>query len=316
MKSIGQDSQAIAGWNGPGPFTITNNYLEAAGQNVIFGGSDPAIPDLVPSDIVVQGNHLAKVLAWRSEPEWTVKNLFELKNAQRVLVDGNVMENNWLAAQVGYAVLFTPRNQDGRCPWCVVQDVQFTNNVVRHTGAGVKILGRDYNYPSQEANNIVVRNNLFEDVSGAKYGGQGRFVQLTGGGRNITFDHNTVLQDGWTVIVVSHPVENFVFTNNIVPDYSWAIKGDGTSPGNPTIATYFAPSTFLGNIFAGSNPSIYPGGNHYPASMAAVGFVNYAPLTGGNYRLALTSLYRNAGNDGTDVGVDIDALNAAAGTAY
>jgi hypothetical protein len=37
----GADTQAIAGWNGPGPFKIVNNYLEAAGENVIFGGAEP-----------------------------------------------------------------------------------------------------------------------------------------------------------------------------------------------------------------------------------------------------------------------------------
>ena len=42
-KSTTQDSQAIAGWNGPGPYTIENNYLEAAGENVMIGGADPAI---------------------------------------------------------------------------------------------------------------------------------------------------------------------------------------------------------------------------------------------------------------------------------
>src|SRR5207247_1914875 len=42
------DSQAIAGWNGPGPFTIIGNYLEAAGENVMFGGADPTVPGLVP----------------------------------------------------------------------------------------------------------------------------------------------------------------------------------------------------------------------------------------------------------------------------
>ena len=90
FKEAGADSQAIAGWNGPGPFTITNNYLEAAGENVMFGGADPAIDGLVPSDIVVTRNHLAKPLRWRSgtpgaeATAWTVKNLFELKNARRV----------------------------------------------------------------------------------------------------------------------------------------------------------------------------------------------------------------------------------------
>ena len=44
FKEAGADSQAIAGWNGPGPFKIANNFLEAAGENVLFGGADPSIP--------------------------------------------------------------------------------------------------------------------------------------------------------------------------------------------------------------------------------------------------------------------------------
>ena len=37
------DSQAIGGWNGAGPFRIVNNFLEAASENIMFGGADPAI---------------------------------------------------------------------------------------------------------------------------------------------------------------------------------------------------------------------------------------------------------------------------------
>ncbi|HWQ35194.1 MAG TPA: hypothetical protein VNQ79_20280, partial [Blastocatellia bacterium] len=44
---VGFDTQAIAGWNGPGPFRIVNNYLEGAGENVMFGGADPKIANLV-----------------------------------------------------------------------------------------------------------------------------------------------------------------------------------------------------------------------------------------------------------------------------
>src|SRR4029077_1102671 len=51
IKAVGQDSQAICGWNGPGPYTITNNYLEAAAENLLFGGADPSVPNLVPADI-------------------------------------------------------------------------------------------------------------------------------------------------------------------------------------------------------------------------------------------------------------------------
>jgi PKD repeat protein len=65
-KSATQDSQAIGGWNGPGPFTIENNYLEASGENVMFGGADPAIPNLVPSDIIFRRNQVSRPMAWRN----------------------------------------------------------------------------------------------------------------------------------------------------------------------------------------------------------------------------------------------------------
>ena len=50
-------------------------------------GADPTIKDLVPSDIEIRRNHLAKPLAWKAgEPayegrKWSVKNLLELKEA-------------------------------------------------------------------------------------------------------------------------------------------------------------------------------------------------------------------------------------------
>jgi hypothetical protein len=60
------DSQAILGTNGPGPFKILNNHLEAAGENIMFGGEDPKITNLVPSNILIRGNYMVKDEAkWR-----------------------------------------------------------------------------------------------------------------------------------------------------------------------------------------------------------------------------------------------------------
>jgi len=66
IKAVGQESQAICGWNGPGPFRLENNYIEAAGIGVMFGGADPAIPYLVPSNITIRRNHFSKNLKWRN----------------------------------------------------------------------------------------------------------------------------------------------------------------------------------------------------------------------------------------------------------
>jgi hypothetical protein len=312
IKSSSQDSQAICGWNGPGPFIISNNYLEAAGENVMFGGADPSIVGLVPAMIMFTGNHLAKQLAWRTQ-SWVVKNLFELKNAQDVMVDGNLMEYNWAAAQSGYSVLFTPRNQSGTAPWTVVQRVTFTNNVVRHVSSVLNILGTDNLATSQLTNTITIRNNLFVDVSAASYGGVGRLL-LINGGVDITIDHNTAFNDGSsTVYGYGAAVQGFVFTNNIVPDNKYGIMGDSASPGNTTITRYFPNGQFLANIIVAAPASSFPSGNFYPASMLDVGFVSYA---GGDYRLDTSSPYMRASTDGTDPGCNIDTLDAAAGTTY
>src|SRR5262249_39640926 len=105
----------------------------------------------------------------------------------------------------------------------------------------------------------------------------------------------------------------FVFTNNVLPNNSWALMGTNASPGNGAIAMYFPDGLFQDNVIAGAPASTYPTGNFYPSLLSAVGFVN---LAGGNYRLSASSSYRNAGTDGKDIGADIDAINAAAGTSY
>jgi hypothetical protein len=305
IKSVNWDAQAIGGWNGPGPFNIVNNYLEATGVNVMFGGADPKIPNLVPSDITFRGNHFYKHLSWRSQ-NWTVKNLLELKNAQRVTIDGNLFENNWLDAQTGYAILFKSVNQEGTAPWSVVQDIEFTNNIVRNVASGVKITRDPSN--SIEVNTITLRNNFFDNISGKTYGGAGVFL-LVIGGSDITVDHNTIIADGNIQLfpdVYTSP--RFEFTNNVLIDHAYAIKGSGTAAGTATITKYFPNSDFRGGIYVGADPKAYPVGNFYPATVADVGFVDF---TGKNYRLSSTSIYRNGGTDGKSPGADFAALAAA-----
>jgi len=219
---VGADSQAIGSWNGPGPFKIVNNYLEGAGENVIFGGADPKIANLTPSDIEFRRNHCFKPLSWRiSDPSyagtpWGVKNLFELKNAQRVLIDGNIFEHNWTHAQNGYAILFTVRNDEGTAPWIVVQDVTFTNNIVRRVAAGINMHGDDNLQRTMVTRRVRIANNLLEEVDGQRWAGNGTAFQFQRGPHDVTIEHNTVFHTGNVISAGDTPSEALVFRNNLL----------------------------------------------------------------------------------------------------
>jgi regulation of enolase protein 1 (concanavalin A-like superfamily) len=307
IKDAGRDSQAIAGWNGPGPYTIVNNYLEAAGENFMMGGSTMCIPNVTPTGIVFRNNYVTKQRSWRGS-SWTVKNLLELKHAQDVTIDGNVLENNWQAAQIGFAIVLTPRNQYGDTPWTVVRRITFTNNVVRHVASVFNILGWDYNAASLQTSNITIRNNVFEDVNSANWGGHGRLLLITEAA-DVAFDHNTSFNTGSAIYVYGNPSPRFSFTNNIVNAATYGVMGSGAAEGNGTIAAYFPDGTFQENVFVGAvRPSMYPVGSGFPSIWADVGFAN---LSGGDYHLAATSPFKGQAAGGTDPGADIDALQAA-----
>jgi hypothetical protein len=313
IKGQGQDTQAIAGWNGPGPYTIENNYLEGAGENFILGGSDPPIRGLVTTGVVFRRNHLAKPVEWRGE-RWQVKNLFELKNARRVLVEANVMEYVWKEAQVGYAILITPRNQDGGAPWVTVEDVTIRGNIVRHAGGGMQITGEDSNYPSGSTSGVTVTDNLFYGIDSGRWGGTGAFLLVGNGPARITIEHNTISQTGNILSAYGgtkdspRTVEGFVFRQNIVRHNEYGVHGSDRAVGNDTLRAYFPGSVFEGNVIAGGEARRYPARNIF------ISGEEFAPqfldLAAGDFRPAPGSRL-HAPNGPRAAGADPDVVGRA-----
>jgi hypothetical protein len=139
---------------------------------------------------------------------------------------------------------------------------------------------------------------------------------------SVVIDHNTIFQTNNIAVQTRAyplnsyvsavwPAPGFVFTNNIANGYGFT--GDSTADGLPTLSTYYTGYVFARNVLVGGNPSQYPAGNFFPSSLAQAGFVNYA---GGNYRLAASSPYKNAGTDGKDIGADIDSIFAATSSGW
>ena len=325
IHQVGYDSQAICGWNGPGNYKIINNYLVAAAENIMFGGADPSIPNLVPADIEIRHNHVTKPMAWRDrEPDWTVKNLLELKNARRVSIDRNLFENNWGfdygAAQNGNAIVFTVRNQDGNAPWSTIEDVQFTNNIVRRAGSGVGVLTTDYTFPSQTMRNVKFDNNLFDQIGAADFGGMGYLFGWSGAGdtstaQNFEITNNTAFHPGMFILaeegsrVNGLKVEGNIHKEHILRDSAAGMTAFNGLAGNTwtfrgnamTIEQYY-------DYWSPQYPNSPANANSYLRDFDNAQFVNRAD---GNYRLAPHSPLRNQGADGKNVGVDYTKLYTA-----
>lgn len=229
------DTQAIASNTGPGPFKIVNNYLSAAGENIMFGGSGGSANTIIPSDIEIRNNYLFKPLSWAKSGtggtlspsnQWVEKNAFELKNAQRVLFDNNVIENVWAAGQMGYAIVLTVRSsQSGDT--AVVNDITITNNVLKNVVAGFNTLAEDdtcgtsggypncHNPGSQDR--WYIANNVIQFWDPKIPGGQRNVALAINGGmnrlnnnkpgtlRDLVFQHNT------TVSATSTPCWNSIY---------------------------------------------------------------------------------------------------------
>jgi len=326
------DTQAIWAYNTPGPILISNNELQASGENVMFGGADPNITNAVPSDITITGNHFTKPLSWftksasYSGPRWVVKNLFEIKNAQRVLIQGNVFENNWESSQQGFALGFSPRNQTGTCPWCATSDITVANNVIRHSASAIAIIGADTEGgPSLPSQRVTIHDNLFYDINKANWGGDGRFVQIVNPGEpshDIIIDHNTVFHTGNILTFdgkQGSTVANFVFTNNIVAQNAYGVPG-GNAALNLWVPKYLFTNNAIENMQAsGATPADYPKGNFFPPAWTDIRFVDSVncpagaipPNNIGICALAAMSPYIASGTDGRPLGADIKAISAA-----
>jgi hypothetical protein len=276
IKWDGVETQALGGWNGPGPFEIVNNYLEAAGVNVLFGGAKPTITNLIPSDITIKNNHMFKPLSWRSgDPSfagtaWTVKNLLELKNARRVKIEDNLMENTWPHAQVGWAVIFNAFHDGG---WEVIDDVQFVRNTVRNSTNGINLRGLDDGDTALRMHRIKIVDNRFEGLGA--YGQEAKPFQLLGGSEDVEIDHNTVTNSTHTLVMDSARGFSHVrlkFTNNIVPHGLYGVFSDGGALGKDAMAARASNWVMEKNAIIGTSPDLqskYPK-NYFPESSKAV----------------------------------------------
>lgn len=348
------DAKVVGGGNSNlpgGPYKITNNFLEASTEGILFGGGSAST---TPADIEIRHNHFFKPLTWMpGQPNFVggaagnpfmVKNLLELKNAQRVLIEGNIFEYTWGGfSQAGYALLLTPKNQASGCPVCEVTDVTIRYNTFSHSGAGISMANvpDDNGAIGYAGERYSIHDITLDDINETFYAAlpgssSGTLFQVLSGWptsslNSISINHVTGFGDPKSKIIslgnsTAYPwMYGFNMTNSIVGQSLYPVWSAGGSsscaaanlPAN-SLNACFTSWTFNHNAVVATTygTSQWPTGNSFPASASAVQFTNFSNGNGGNYRLLSSSPYANAGSDGKDMGADISAIQAAIAGVY
>lgn len=340
------DSQTITGGSGDdpgGPYKIVNNFLEAAGENIIFGGG-PATT--TPADIEIRRNHLFKPMIWKEgEPGFVggisgkpfiVKNHFELKNAQRVLFEDNLLENTWGGfSQTGFSILLTPKNQENKCPACQVTDVTIRSIKISNVGSVFQIANglSDAGGASSGGGRYSIHDVLVDDVQGRDLGGFGNFANVSSVApplHDVQIEHVTAFVPHFLVSVLdatSQKISGFRLANNLFYSADLQFASSGGGPQNcafrpdaqgpsGVIKNCFENSTFTHNVII--EGSGWPSGNITAKNAASAGLPEKAAGLD-RYRLCRTKseACKNpspaiaAGTDGKDAGADVDSIEKA-----
>jgi hypothetical protein len=276
IHAAGFDSQAVCGWNGPGPYLLEDCTFEGAGENTMFGGADPGIPGLVPSDVTFRRCHFPKPLTWKGAG-WSVKNLFETKNVQRVLVDACVFEHCWPASQEGFGIVIkSSRDADPSKTWQGSQDITFRWCHIDDVAVGLNLQAVDGESTKHVAR-ILVEDCLFTNVGG----GRNALMLLTHDLKDITVNRTTMLHAvgaaGLSLVTAyaNGQMAGLGFTGNLLTATAgYAITNDG-GPHHAAALETVAPGSwvFKDNTVVGISGDFvaqYPTGNQYPATMPSV----------------------------------------------
>ena len=342
------DATAVGGGSGNDPtgtFKIFNNFLEASGENILFGGSGASVN---PTDIEIRRNHLFKPMIWKEgEPGYTpspsgnpyiVKNNFELKNAQRVLFEANLLENSWGGfTQTGFSILLTPKNQNNRCPKCQVTDVTIRYNRIRNVGGVFQIsngLSKTKGV-SAGGGRYSIHDVIIDNVHDRDFKGHGAFLALLSTAppvHDLWIDHVTAFVPGPLLAVKSMDakIDNFVLTHGVFSTGGRrpGVASAGGGPGNCATHTEakgadmllkacFSNYTFDKNLVIAERGRLPSGA--LVVSPESAGIRDLKDGVSHNPRLcrekmpgcAKVSPGAGAAPGGRDLGADVDAVEAA-----
>ena len=124
---------------GPGPGRIENNFLEAIGVTVFF--PDASLQTAPQADYVIRGNYFSHPDKYLYGSPFNVsgknymnRQIVEWKAGQRMVLEGNIFDGNWMDVTQGAMVLLTPRVT---APWPSRTITRIRSGSITLSGTGV-----------------------------------------------------------------------------------------------------------------------------------------------------------------------------------
>ena len=247
---------------------------------------------------------------------------------------GNIFENNWAAAQFGFAIVLTVRTSDSG-NIAVVDDITIENNVLKNVASGFNSVARDdlcklaraplCNNPG-EAKRWKIANNLIQLRAADAPGGR-RPLGFSAFARarrcRVSTQHHRsgdgykllgigLFHGGWRYQVAACGFQHSQYLDHRTTCSAGlppATMEDRASPGCELYMGDPPPveKRFAGNVIfvpKDSQPASFPGSNRLVSSG-----IRFADPAAGDYELVLPKWTKTT--DGKPAGVDMKALNAA-----
>jgi len=133
-------------------------------------------------------------------------------------------------------------------------------------------------------------------------------VLLSDAPRDVTIDHNTIIQgaSGGIIKIANGVTARLTLTNNLAGHGDYGIIGRDRGVGNDSIAAYLPGAVITHNVLAGGKASAYPAGNLFPSlEEFRSQFVDVAAR---DCRLTPASAWLHAASDGRALGADLTQL--------
>lgn len=272
-------------------------------------------------------NVLVRLNILAHRPEWAAqmdngcggKGYLELKACKDCTFDANIFKGCTGSTT-------TVRNQGGADPWYDLDNLTFSNNYYHNANNAFVAYLNDIGNLTSRSVNVTFFNNL---VTG-EYADPNEFNHLRiisgyfGGGQGTKLIHNTILIGSWSNFQSFSATQSTMLgleiRDNIIRAAANPCEGSSSITScwpsadiHHNVLMHIDTNATLEDI---NNSWLTPfPNNSYTSTVSGMGFIDPTPAldSAGNYRLSLSSPFKNTASDGTDPGVNFTTFVNAFG---